>query len=123
MRLQSYIYCDTSVQVWFASGNISGQFSKISAFEGQYLSIPFLLLPGNPTAYVFHPAFAQMMTKTTRTAKTTMMSSGIVAAALMRVSKCDAHVQGLLSPPIHPHTCIPIIRRFRTSEFAVFLFQ
>jgi hypothetical protein len=88
--------------VWFASGNISGQFSKMSAFEGRHLS-PFLLSPGNPTPCAFHPASAQMMTKTTRTAKATMMSSGIVAAASMSVSKCDAHVQGLLPPRIHPH--------------------
>jgi hypothetical protein len=106
MRLQSYIVCDTSFQVWFASGNISGQFSKMSAFEGQYLSIPFLLLPGNPTTYALHPPSAQMMTKTTRTAKATMMSSGIVAAASTRLSKCDAHVRGLLPSPIHPHAFV-----------------
>ena len=30
--------CDARLQVWFATGNISGQFSKMPAFEGNSIS-------------------------------------------------------------------------------------
>jgi hypothetical protein len=66
-------------QVWFASGNISGQFSKQPAFEGHssQQQQPVLFLFDKPTPSAPHSISLQMTTMTmmAMTATMTMMTS------------------------------------------------
>jgi hypothetical protein len=96
--------CDSRRQVWFANGNISGQFTKMPAFEG--LSSPALAPLHKSTSCALHSASVQMTM--TMTMMRAMMISQKCYGLVCSFNACPTSVNMLLSHAWAVTTALPI---------------